>query len=295
MPRPLRLAAMIEAVRDEGTVPSVLCSLAFHLAVIALGLLLMSRMTPVVELPPRPIAILADLVPLADSTVSPDAAARGPIAQQAAPETTGSPTATGVPQPTDRRSAAVPSHAERAPAKSVETRNGQGPTQRQPSHGEDRAAAGGDLTARLEAFAKMSIPPSQLPADPRPQEGAGTSNRTVADARSPRGAVAAYGVKDFIRAQIARRWYIDRASKPYAMAQAQQWVATLQLRIASDGTVTDAEVTIPAPMRENEAFGTFARSVRNAALLSSPLELLPGTYDIVKDVALDFPISSLPR
>ena len=292
MPRPLRLAAMIEAMRDERTVPSLLCSLALHAAVILLGLVLLTWFKPP-TLPPRPFMVVADLVPLAESTVSPDAPDRGPIPQQAAPESTGSPEATGAPEPNDRRPAAARSHAERAPAKSAESRNGEASSQRPPSRGEDRTAAGGDLTARLEAFAKLKVPPSQLPPDPRPQEGTGTSNRTVAS-NAARGSVAAYGVKDFVRAQIARRWYIDRASKPYAMAQAQQWVARLNLRLNPDGTVADAAVSIPAGMRDNDAFGTFAQSVRNAALLSSPLELLPGTYEAVKDVELEFPISSLP-
>ncbi len=285
---------MIDAVRDEGTVPSLLCSLALHLAVLALGLFLMWQTKPAI-FPPRPITIFADLVPLAETTVSPDAAEQGRMAQQAATERSGSPTATGVPEPTDRRPAATPSHSERTPAKSAQTRAGDAPTQRVPSKGEDRSAAGGDLAARLEAFAKLQVPPSHLPPDPRPQEGAGTSNRTVADARSPRGAVAAYGVKDFVRAQIARRWYIDRASKAYAMAQADKWLAILRLRVSPEGAVTDAEVRIPDAMRHNDAFRIFAQSVRNAALLSSPLELLPGSYEVVKDLELDFPISSLPR
>jgi hypothetical protein len=81
---------------------------------------------------------------------------------------------------------------------------------------EDRRAAAPQrapadaLATRLEKLAQLRQPPAQLPPSPRQQEGSGASNVNAASANATRGRDASYGVKDYIRSQVERRWNRDR-------------------------------------------------------------------------------------
>jgi hypothetical protein len=146
------------------------------------------------------------------------------------------------------------------------------------------------LSARLEQLAQLRQPaPAQAPA-PREQDGAGLSNRTVASANAAPGDDAVYRVKDFLRAQIERRWNVNvGALKPSGVT------ASIHLLLESDGSIIRAEI-VPDPNHRNDAaYEDFARGVRNAALLSSPLTLLPGSYAIAKDIVIDFDARRLLR
>ena len=72
-------------------------------------------------------------------------------------------------------------------------------------------------------------------------------------------------LKDFIRAQIERRWQID--------AGAPNMTVTLRLMIAADGSVLSAAV-LEDPGRDR-AKQSVTLAARNAALLSSPLQFPP--------------------
>ncbi len=289
------MVSCVEAIREEGTIPSLFYSLMLHALVLLLAVFIYAHKRPELPTTHTPV-IVADLVPLSEFTTSPDAAEKATVPQQRAPEQTGRPDATAVPVPNNRRTAMAQEHAELPHAKSsAATRSGESDVKRTPSIGENGNAAGGDLNARLEAFAHLSEPPSQLVPDPRPQEGQGTSNTTVADRSSRRGNTASYGVKDFVRAQIERHWYVDRASKEYTTARSQHWTVLIHLTLNSDGTVASADIANPAAELENATFLTFALSVRNATLLSSPLEMLPGSYDLVKDLVLDFTTNDIAQ
>lgn len=294
MPGLTRITDVLEAVRDDGTLPSLIYSLALHAAVLLLALVLFAH-GHALRAPIAPAIVVTDLVPLGEETVSPSADEKAVNPQERARESTGHPDATGIPVPNDHRAPSLPSHADVASEKSASTGAGESSIRRTPSSGDAQTAAGGDLNARLEALAQLREPPSRLTPDPRPQAGEGTSNVTAANDAARRGAHATYGIKDFIRAQIARHWYLDRASQAFTQAKAQGWIASLHMTLNSDGTIGSVEVAIPPAQRENQAFQTFANGARNAVLLSAPLEIPPGTYDEVKDIELELKADDAAR
>jgi hypothetical protein len=131
------------------------------------------------------------------------------------------------------------------------------------------------LTLQLRRLAQMKLPPS-----PAIQDGAGLSNVT---AGSGRGGEASYGIKDFLRAQIERRWVL-----PAGALERNDWVVRLHLKVKEDGSVLLSEIVDDPRMAEDQGFRDFAFSARNAALLASPLTLPPQFAGQLRDVVLDF-------
>jgi outer membrane biosynthesis protein TonB len=124
-------------------------------------------------------------------------------------------------------------------------------------------------------------PDSHREPSPQPQDGTGISNATTG-ADGLLGGHAAYGVKDYVRAQIERRWF------PQGSALLRNdWVVQLHLQLDGNGDVQKAEIVDGGKMGD-VAYRDFAFSVRNAALLSAPFALPPGLDDAARDMTLDF-------
>jgi len=139
-----------------------------------------------------------------------------------------------------------------------------------------------DLSARLKQLAQLKQPPAPVPPNPRQQDGSGSSNVTTTSADAARARDASYSVKDFIRAQVERRWHPDRKSI------AGNWTVAIHIVLDPDGTVSRADIVNEARYRSDKAYMDFARSARNAVRLSSPLALPPGSYEIARDIVVDF-------
>lgn len=217
-------------------------SLALHGAAVLLLALLWSALRPAAR--PQPIPV--DLVALGDETASPEADP-SKLPQQRAAETGGKPTPQAVPVP--KRAAPRPEPGRKLARKDKEQAQPQPDPHRQPS--------------------------------PQPQEGNGISNVTTG-AGGPLGRTATYGVKDYVRAQIERRWY------PQGSALLRNdWVVQLHLQLNQDGSVGHAEIVDSDKMGDS-AYRDFAFSVRNAALLSAPFALPPGLDESALDMTLDF-------
>jgi outer membrane biosynthesis protein TonB len=227
------------------TLRGIALSLALHGAVI-MGLLLMWTMLRPALAPQAPQPIPVDLVDLGDETASPDAD-KSNLPQQRAPEIGEHPTPQAVPEP--KQSAPV-----RAPGKAV---------------------------LRKDKDLAPPQPDPHRPPSPQPQEGGGISNVT-AGADGTLGRNATYGVKDYVRAQIERRWY------PQGSALLRNdWVVQLHLQLREDGSVDNAEIVDGGKMGDL-AYRDFAFSVRNAAMLSAPFALPPGLDEAARDMTLDF-------
>ena len=97
------------------------------------------------------------------------------------------------------------------------------------------------------------------------QAAHGAPGSSGAGGNVPSGAGSS-ALKDFIRAQVERRWQIE--------AGAPDMVVTLRLVIAADGSVLAAAV-MEDPGRDL-AKQSVTMAARNAALLSSPLQFPPG-------------------
>jgi outer membrane biosynthesis protein TonB len=139
------------------------------------------------------------------------------------------------------------------------------------------------LSVRLQQLARLRQPDSPKQPDPAPQTGSGLSNLDATSARAAPARDATYRVKDFIRAQVQRRWYMDRAA-----IKRRDWVVAIHIHIEPNGRVSAADIVDDARVPLDSAYRGFALSARNAVLLSSPLAIPPGTYDIAKDIVIDF-------
>jgi hypothetical protein len=139
-----------------------------------------------------------------------------------------------------------------------------------------KASAPPDLQAQLEALARQQ----QIQAQ---QEVQANSSVAFNGGEAAPNSSAAYRVKDFIRAQIERHWYLDRAA-----TGAGDFSVSLHLQLQRDGRVMSAEIVGGGSFAASDAYRSAASSLRAAALLSSPLALPPGRYEDVKDIELIF-------
>lgn len=140
-----------------------------------------------------------------------------------------------------------------------------------------------NLSARLQLLARLRQPAPPMPPNPRQQNGSGESDATAASANSAAALNATYRVKDFIRAQVMRRLNTDCNA-----LKCGDWVVAIHIVLRPDGRISTAEIVDNSHLSSDSAYRDFAISARDAVLLSSPLTLPPGAYDIAKDIVVDF-------
>jgi hypothetical protein len=90
-------------------------------------------------------------------------------------------------------------------------------------------------------------------------------------------------VRDYIRAQVLRRWIVDPED-----IRGKNWTVTIHIVLMPDGSVRTAEVVQTPHSPTSKAYLYFALSARNAVLLSSPLAIPAGAYDIARDISIEF-------
>jgi hypothetical protein len=118
-----------------------------------------------------------------------------------------------------------------------------------------------ELSAKLRALAQLRSADTALPnADASTTPGGGTGGEGEGN----------YALKDFIRAQILRRWLPD-LSIPGARAMP----VSLRIRLLKSGVIDEVTVVDQARVRNDAAFHDMALSARDAALLASPIQI-PG-------------------
>ncbi len=67
-----------------------------------------------------------------------------------------------------------------------------------------------DLNARLQSLTTAQQLQASTPRNDRQQADAGSSTVNASSANAALGQQATYSIKDFIRAQIERHWYLDK-------------------------------------------------------------------------------------
>lgn len=269
-------------------------SFALHALVILSILASWFWLTP--ALPPAEHAVTVNLVRLSDKTASPSATETAPLPQEQAAESSKlQPTvAVPVPQTPPPPAAQQLAQASSVPVSPAVTKPEGKP--QVPSHvnepkPETQSAAKlkrqpspvDDLNVRLNLLAQLRQPAPPMPPNPRQQDGSGFSNLTATSADAASAGDATYKVKDFIRAQVERRWNPDRST-----IKAGNWVVAIHIVIQPDGRVIRAEIVDDPRYSSDSAYRDFANSARNAVLLSSPLTVPPDEYDIAKDIVVDF-------
>jgi hypothetical protein len=134
-----------------------------------------------------------------------------------------------------------------------------------------------EVEAKLRGLARLRQPDVPLHA---------LDNDATADVdATTNGAVpgdeATYSLRDYLRAQVERRWSLDIA----ALGNRNP-VILLHVEITRNGTVTKSEIVDQARLRTDAAFRDIAISARNAVLLSSPFALPPGDYQDIMEITL---------
>jgi hypothetical protein len=212
----------------------VAVSLLLHGLLVLLALNAVVRHTTTIATKvPSPPFVAVDLVRLADETRSPPAEIRAPIPVQRA----GRPQEAASPVPR----AVSPNATRPAPLDAID--------------------------AKLRALARLRQPTSPLTIG----EGSGTAMQDAANGAP--GDSATYAVRDYVLAQVLRRWTLD-----LSQVRNRPLVVRIAVVMKRDGSITGAEIVDAARARSDAVFRDIAIGARNAVLLSSPIPLPPGDY-----------------
>jgi len=118
-----------------------------------------------------------------------------------------------------------------------------------------------ELSAKLRALAQLKSNDTALPnadnsaAPGGVGDGSGEGN---------------YALKDFIRAQILRRWLPD-----LSIAGARNMPVLVRIRLLKSGVIDDVIIVDQQRFQADKPFRNMALSARDAALLASPIQI-PG-------------------
>jgi hypothetical protein len=134
-----------------------------------------------------------------------------------------------------------------------------------------------DLQTKLNALAKLRQPT----ADPRLLDSFGVSSLTSASANAPEGEIATYSIRDFVRAQVERRWSLNLQA-----LGARNFVIPIHVVMTRSGVITEADIVDKQRYAVDLVYRDIALSARNAVLLSSPISLPAGNYAETLDMTL---------
>ena len=127
-----------------------------------------------------------------------------------------------------------------------------------------------ELSAKLRALAQLSAPDTPLSVGGgNGESGAGKGN-------------GGYALRDFIRAQILRRWLPALSD-----AASRGAVVRLRLKVSNTGAISDIVIADQARFKTDQVFHSMAVSARDAAMLASPIQMPPGTWPKVIPLEID--------
>jgi outer membrane biosynthesis protein TonB len=129
------------------------------------------------------------------------------------------------------------------------------------------------LAAKLRGLAKLR----QAQNNPLVAEGQGVSNIDAANGAP--GDRATYSVKDYVRAQVLRRWSLNLVK-----LAGRSFTVLIRVAMKRDGTIVSAEIV---ESTDDPLYRDIALSARNAVVLSSPIALPPGDLPATMRFTLD--------
>jgi hypothetical protein len=133
------------------------------------------------------------------------------------------------------------------------------------------------LEAKLRGLAKLRQPDAPLHA----LDNAELSNTDSTSNDAQPGDETTYSIRDYIRAQVERRWSLNLAA-----LGSRDFKILIHVEMRRNGTVTKAEIVDQSRFKTDVAFRDIALSARNAVLLSSPFVLPNGNFIGDMDVTL---------
>lgn len=134
-----------------------------------------------------------------------------------------------------------------------------------------------ELQAKLEALARLRQPDA---ITANQENGAARPDRVATNDDIGSGREGPFSVKDYIRAQVERRWNLDLATLGNSDLS-----VPIHVEMTSEGVVLKAEI-VESARTSDPAYREIAVSARNAVLLSSPLSLPAGHYQGLMDMVL---------
>lgn len=123
------------------------------------------------------------------------------------------------------------------------------------------------LDAKLRALARLKQPETKFAI----AEGRGVSNVDAADGAP--GNAATYSIRDYVLAQVLRRWTLN-----LARVNERPLVVPIRVTMKRDGTIAFAEIIDLERAKKDVIYRDVAIGARNAVTLSSPIALPPGDY-----------------
>ena len=132
------------------------------------------------------------------------------------------------------------------------------------------------LEAKLRGLAKLR----QIQNNPKVAEGQGVSN--VDAANGAPGETATYSVKDYVRAQVLRRWSLNLAK-----LAGRSFTIPIRMAMKRDGTIVSAKIVEESRTKIDPLYRDIALSARNAVILSSPIALPPADLPAIMHFTLD--------
>jgi hypothetical protein len=118
-----------------------------------------------------------------------------------------------------------------------------------------------ELSAKLRAMAQLKTPDAALP---------NADNNAAPGGSGDGSGEGNYALKDFIRAQILRRWLPD-----LSIPGARDMPVLVRIRVLKGGAIDDVTSVDQQRFHLDKAFRNMALSARDAALLASPIQI-PG-------------------
>ncbi|HEY2009216.1 MAG TPA: hypothetical protein VGH23_09525 [Rhizomicrobium sp.] len=130
-----------------------------------------------------------------------------------------------------------------------------------------------ELSARLRALAQLKTPDAPLPnADNSAAPGGTGSGEGEGN----------YALKDFIRAQILRRWLPD-----LSIPGARNLPVLVRIRLLRSGVIDTVFIVDQQRFITDKAFRDMALSARDAALLASPIQWPGGLSEKSQTLTID--------
>jgi hypothetical protein len=127
-----------------------------------------------------------------------------------------------------------------------------------------------ELDIKLHALAELRQPSVDTHLSKR---DIGLARQSAMSEEAEPGSYPTYAVRDFIRAQVERRWGLDLRTLGDS-----NYSVLIRVEMTSTGIVTKAEIANTARFNSDTTYRAVAWSARNAVLLSSPFVLPGGPY-----------------
>jgi hypothetical protein len=134
-----------------------------------------------------------------------------------------------------------------------------------------------DFQNRLDSLSKLRAPETSTHA----LAGPGYTDAPENTTNDSTAGDAIYSLRDYVRAQVMRRWNLD-----LDLVGSHRVIVALHVSMKSNGVIALAEIVDKQRYATDAIYRQIAMSARNAVILSSPISLPPGNYPAITDMTL---------